>query len=351
MRHQGPVTLDKNENHHGPAPACLAALRELDPQTLHDYSRDYQAGSYSSLSRRLAALHGVEEKRILLGYGCEDILKEAVQHYVRQGGVLLVPSASWWYYRAVADEVGGKTAEYPLVETPTFYRYDMPGLLAALARGPVSLLLIASPNNPTGNRISRAELRAALDEARGTPVILDQAYFGLVDDGPDDWAGLTAEYPNLLILRSFSKLFGLAGARIGYAIAGAGHDTFVKTASRSLGYNRVSEAVAHAALDSPEYYERVRREMTEDRDRLRDSLRLMGARAYESDANFLLARFPKEIVGTLDTELRRRGLIVKFFTERAFLDCARITIGTPAENAALLAALTAVLPALLPAAI
>ncbi len=343
-----PITLDRNENHYGPAPACTELLRGIDPSLLHDYPRDFQGGHYSRLSQRLAVMHGVEERLIILGYGCEDILKEAVHHYVGPGDAILVPSASWWYYRAVADEVGGRTVEYPLVETPTAYRYDLDALLALRERAPVKLLLIATPNNPTGNVIDRASLRAVLERYRGVPVLLDQAYFGFSEGERDDFGALTHEYPDLLVLRSFSKLYALAGARIGYAVAGAGHERLVKFCSRNLGYNRVSEGLALAALGSHDYYARVRSLMAADRALFYARLRaLAGVRVYASEANFVLARLPEAIVPRLDAELRRRGFIVKFFREDGFLDCVRITLGTRAENAALLDALQEVLPALL----
>lgn len=343
-----PVTLDRNENRYGPAPACGDLLRHLEPSLLHDYPRDFQHGHYSRLSQRLALMHGVDERRIILGYGCEDILKEAVHHYVGTGDAILVPSASWWYYRAVADEVGGLTVEYPLVETPTVYRYDLDALLALRTRVPVKLLLIATPNNPTGNVLDRASLRVVLERYRGVPVLLDQAYFGFCDGERDDFGALTHEYPDLLVLRSFSKLYALAGARIGYAVAGAGHERLVKFCSRNLGYNRISEGLALAALDSHDYYGGVRSRMAADRELFYARLRaLAGVRVYESAANFVLARFPEAVVPRLDAELQRRGFIVKFFKEEGFLDCARITLGTQAENGALLDALQEVLPALL----
>lgn len=352
MTQRDAITLDRNENHYGPAPACLASLRDLAPDLLHDYPRDFMSGSYSRLSLRLAATHGVEESRILLGYGCEDILKVAVRHYLGHGGALLVPSASWWYYRSVADEVGGDTIEYPLVEGPTAYRYDLDALLALRGRVDAKLLLIATPNNPTGNRITRRQLRTLLEEFAGVPTLLDQAYFGFAEDGPDDWAALTDEFPDLLVLRSFSKLYALAGARIGYGIVGERHREFATIGARCLGYNRVSENLALAALDSPDYYAGIRDRMTADRTRLCESLRaLPGVRAYDSDANFVLARFPQEILVSLDTDLKSRGYVIKCFKEPAFLDCARITIGTTEENAGLLDAMLGVLPAMLPAAV
>ncbi|MHB8078161.1 MAG: pyridoxal phosphate-dependent aminotransferase [Candidatus Krumholzibacteriia bacterium] len=343
-----PITLDRNENRYGPAPACGDLLRGIEPDLLHDYPRDFQSGHYSRLSQRLAVMHGVEERRIILGYGCEDILKEAVHHYVGPGDAILVPSASWWYYRAVADEVEGLTVEYPLVETPTGYRYDLDALLALRERGPVKLLLIATPNNPTGNALDRASLRTVLERYRGVPVLLDQAYFGFNEGERDDFGSLTHEYPDLLVLRSFSKLYALAGARIGYALAGTGHERLVKFCSRNLGYNRISEALALAALDSHDYYGRIRALMAADRELFYARLRaLAGVRVYASEANFVLARFPEAVVPRLDEELRRRGFIVKFFKEDGFLDCARITLGTREENAALLDALHGILPALL----
>lgn len=350
MTARTPITLDRNENRYGPAPACRALLTTMTADILFNYPRTFQTGHYSTLAQRLAERHGVAEERIILGYGCEDILKVAVHRYVTPGQALLAPSASWWYYRAVADEVGGVTVHYPLVESPTTYGYDIEALLALGDRPDVSLLLIASPNNPTGNSIARSDLLRVLERFRGIPTLLDQAYFGFTADGLDECGALIAAFPDLLVLRSFSKLYALAGARIGYAMAGARHEGLVRFCARNLGFHRISEALALAALDSPDYYETVRLAMAEDRARLCQNLRaLEGVRAYESDANFVLARFPEAVIATLDQELRRRGFAVKFFTEAGFRDCVRITLGTSSENAALWSNLQEVLPSLLTA--
>jgi len=271
-----------------------------------------------------------------------------VQHFLLKGDSLLVPSASWWYYRAVADEVEGVTVEYPLRETPTRYVYDLEAL-AALRRTPrLKLLLLASPNNPTGNVIERAELRQVLELFRDLPVVLDQAYFGFTNGMPDDFARLTDEYPNLLILRTFSKLYALAGARIGYAMVGKGLAGFPKYCARNLGYNRISERLALAALESGDYYDALRDRMARDRARFYELFRgVEGTRIYESEANFVLVRFPANAVAGIRAALRERGFVVKFFSdEEAFRDCARITLGTADENARLVAAFQEVLPAM-----
>lgn len=348
MRDETMITLDRNENRYGPAPACHEILKTLSSELLFNYPRTFQTGSYSHLSRRLAEIHGVAEERIILGYGCEDILKVAVHRYVGPGDAILTPSASWWYYRAVADEVRGRTLEYPLVEARTTYRYDVEALMDLRDRVDVKLLLLATPNNPTGNVLDRADLRRLLDHFRGVPTILDEAYFGFAAEPLEECGALVAEFPDLIVLRSFSKLYALAGARIGYGVAGARHHELVRFCARNLGYHRISEALALAALDSTEYYHGIRNNMARDRALLYERLRgIEGVRAYTSEANFVLARFPQAVISALDQDLKSRGFVVKFFKEPGFLDCARITLGTTEENSRLLAALEACLPSLL----
>jgi histidinol-phosphate aminotransferase len=344
----GAVLLDRNENRYGPAPACMQTLREIEPSLLFNYTRAFNKGYYSDLSRRLGEVHQVDDTRIVLGYGCEDLLKQAAQHFVREGQRLMIPSASWWYYGAIAEDVQGVTVEYPLIETATAYVYDFEALIRLHKQTSPRLVLIASPNNPTGNAIAGATLRDLLESLRDTTVILDQAYHGFDGVESGDLASLADEYPNLLILRTFSKLYGLAGARIGYGIAGRGLDRFRGFCSRNLGYNRISEKLALAALDSPEYYARIQVRIEQDRERMTRFLRRFECvRVYESQACFLLVRFPVSIVPALRSALSKRGLFVKFFTQPQFCDCVRVSLGTTEENARLLAAFEELLPDLL----
>ncbi|MCB1183616.1 aminotransferase class I/II-fold pyridoxal phosphate-dependent enzyme [bacterium] len=341
-----PVLFDRNENRFGPAPACLEVLRKADTELLFNYTRAFRRGAYSDLSLRLAAMHGVDEHRIILGYGCEDILKEAVHHFVAPDEAVLIPSASWWYYTAIADEVGGITVQYPLIEEETTYRVDVDALIAQRERHAPALVLIASPNNPTGNRMPRADLIRVLEAYRDTPVVLDQAYFGLDPDEADDYAELVARFPRLVILRTFSKLFALAGVRIGYGITGTGLADFERFCARNLGYNRISERLALAALDSPDYYRDIARRMAADRERFYEFFRaLPGCRIYDSAANFVLVRMPEHVCPGLKAVLDEAGLVIKFFTEPAFLGFARISLGTTEENARLLAAIETAWPA------
>jgi histidinol-phosphate aminotransferase len=340
MTDQNAILFDRNENRYGPAPACLEVLRQADAELLFNYTRAFKQGHYSDLSVRLGNIHGVQEKRIILGYGCEDILKGSVHYFLGKGRKILIPSASWWYYKAIADEVGGITVEFPLVETPERYEFDVDALLRMREEHDPGMILIASPNNPTGNTLAREDLLRILDAYHDTPVILDQAYFGLTPGQSDDFGQLTDKYPNLLILRTFSKLFALAGVRMGYGIIGEGLDGFQKYCARNLGYNRLSERLALAAIDSPECYDGIARSMAADRDKFYEFFRSFdGCEVFKSEANFILVKFPHHVIPVLKESLDEQGLIVKFFTEPAFLGYARISLGTEEENALLMDAI------------
>ncbi len=333
---EDPILLDRNENRFGPAPACLDVLSQAGSDLLYNYTRAFQRGAYSDLSVRLAERHGVAEKRVILGYGCEDLLKQAVHHFLQPGATILIPSASWWYYTAIADEVGGITVTFPLVEQPQTYTFDVDALIALKAEHAPGLVLIASPNNPTGNAMARPDLLRVLEAYSDTPVLLDQAYFGLTRDEADDFAQLTDRYPNLMVLRTFSKLYALAGVRIGYGIIGTGLDSFRQFSARNLGYNRISERLALAALDDPDYYRDLAARMADDRRSFYELFRSYeGCRVFTSEANFILVKLPDAVIPVLKRELDRQGLIIKFFTEPAFVGYARISLGTDTENARL----------------
>lgn len=333
------ILLDRNENRYGPAPACFEALRGATAELLHDYPRDFQKGYYSELSRRIADNHGVDEKRVILGYGCEDILKQAVHHALRPGERCFIPSASWWYYNAIAAEVDGVTIEYPIIEKATHYAFDVDALKALHDKTKARVVLISSPNNPTGNRFPTERLTEVIEHFRDALVVVDEAYYGLGADGSFDAVPLTNEYPNLLVLRTFSKLYGLAGLRVGYGVVGKGLGKFLKFTARNLGYSRIAERVALAALDSADYYDAIRVKMVQDKKRICEVLRTFdGVRAFDSDANFVLARFPEKVIPVLKQGLAKRGITIKFFSEPAFLHATRITIGTTEETDLLLQA-------------
>jgi histidinol-phosphate aminotransferase len=332
--------LDRNENLYGPAPKCFDVLKSISINELSVYSRDFTRGVKSSLSERLASEFGVPEVQLLLGEGSEDLLKQAVHCYMGPGEKILCPAQSWWYYQALASEVAGETITYALKEGKDAFYYDVDDLVALYRKESPKIVLIASPNNPTGNSFPNDQLKYLVESFRESIIVLDEAYWGFGETKNDRVAEFALQYRNLMITRTFSKYYALAGARIGFAVVGSGLSRLTKFAARYLGYNRISELLALAALDSAAYYDSIRIRMCEDRKeyyRFFDAL--PGFKCFRSDANFVLVRVPSGLVGSLQRFLGERGITIKFFADSEFRNCIRITIGTENQNKFLIRAL------------
>lgn len=331
------IFLDRNENQYGPSPECFKVLQESDGDILNIYSRDFERGIKSLLSERLAHDFGTEEKRILLGYGSEDILKQAVQCYINKNDKIMIPSYSWWYYKKIADEAEGINIQYPMVEGDDTFYYDIEGMITVFNEHKPKLVLLSSPNNPTGNRLEVNELNYVLGKMKDTVVVLDEAYLLFDETFKTDPVVLVKRYPNLIIIRTFSKYYALAGIRTGFAFLGNNHERFSLLSARYLGFNRLSEKIAIAALDSPEYYNLIGRKMAADMEMLFTELNLLpGFKAYRSYANFILVRIPPEIKDSLKKYLAERKMIIKFMNEEGLNSHIRITLGTHPQNSMLI---------------
>ncbi|MBE0645899.1 MAG: histidinol-phosphate aminotransferase family protein [Bacteroidetes bacterium] len=342
--------FDRNENQYGPAPACFDVLRGVGIEQMSVYSRDFSRGVKSILSERLAGDFGVAERDILLGYGAEDILKQTVHCYLGAGDRIMIPSHSWWYYKTIAEEVNGVSVEYPIVEGGESYSYDIPAMLRIYDEHKPAVVLISSPNNPTGNALAHDDLLRVLRHMREGIIVLDQAYWSYASQDNNLVGDLRAEFPNLLIVRTFSKYYALAGVRIGYAVMGSNLTALEHFSARYLGYSRLSELIALAALDSIEYYTNITAKMEEDRDMFRRTLgALPGFTVFESVANFVLVKMPEELCAPLKQDLTARGLIVKFMNEDELHTHMRITLGTQEQNRILADAIRAFVQERVPA--
>jgi histidinol-phosphate aminotransferase len=331
------IYLDRNENQYGPSPACFKALQKANDNTLNIYSRDFAKGVKSLLSQRLAKDFGIEEKQLLLGYGSEDILKQAVQCYINKDDKIMIPSYSWWYYKKIAEEAEGVNIQYPIVEGEGTFRYDVEGMLKVYEEHKPKLVLISSPNNPTGNRLDVEQLDYVLGKMKDTVVVLDEAYSLFDESYNTNPVGLVKKYPNLIVIRTFSKYYALAGIRTGFAFLGENHQRFSLLTARYLGFNRLSEKIAIAALDSPDYYSKVRKKMAADLEMLFNELnQLPGFQAYRSYTNFILVKIPSAIIVPLNKYLTERNMIVKFMNEDGLSSHIRITLGTHSQNCLLL---------------
>lgn len=329
--------LDRNESQYGPTPKTYEYLKNV---TIHDvswYSRDFARGVKSKLSERIANDFGFKESQIILSYGSEDILKQIIHRYLTRGDKVLIPKEAWWYYKKVAYEVGGFNVEYPMVkglyEGVNSYLYDVDKMIKIYERERPRIVVIASPNNPTGNMISREDLGKFLDVCRGAIVMIDEAYWGFGSTDNSYIKPYIDEFPNLIICRTFSKYFALAGARVGFSFAGNNLEELKGYTTRYLGYNLISENLAMIALDDMEYYQKVTGMMQEDKEYFyKEFSSLPGFTPYKSFANFMLVDMPKDIRKGLDKFLKERNMLIKFLDEEAFKTETRITLGTREQN-------------------
>lgn len=334
------LLLDRNENQFGPSPACDEILRKTNLEELSLYSREYLRGVKSELSERLSSIFGIPEQRVLLSYGSEDMLKQVVHCYLHRGETMLLPRQSWWYYKAIADEKYGRKVEYTLHELNGRFVYDAREIIQLYDAHRPHVILIASPNNPTGNSIDAGSLATVVAHCESSVVVLDEAYYGFTHDGDDHLRHLLEENPRVVSLRTFSKFYALAGLRIGYACVGKDLTHLVSYSSRYLGYNRLSEKIALAALGDHAYYRSVAARTQSAKEQYYRELRsLAGFVPFLSDANFVLVRYPQNLRHVLQQGLKKRGIALKFLDDSGLDDCFRVTIGTENQNALVLASL------------
>ncbi|HEY3250725.1 MAG TPA: histidinol-phosphate transaminase [Ignavibacteria bacterium] len=332
-----PLYLDRNESQTGPCPEVYKYLKKVDLEHLSWYSRDFQLGIKSRLSKRIADDFGFDEKQVILSYGSEDLLKQIIHCYVNPGDKILIPREAWWYYKKVASERGGENVEYPMkkgmLDGVPYFLYDVDDMINIYKQTNPKVVVIASPNNPTGNRIDSESLKRFLDITKDTVTMIDEAYWGFGSTDNSYVKPFVDEYPNLVICRTFSKFFALAGFRIGFAFAGKNLDVLIKFTTRYLGYNRVSERLGEICLDNIKWYLKIGKRYEKDKEMMyNEFFKLKGFTPYKSYANFILVDVPQEIRADLKRYLTERNLLIKFLDEEAFRTEARISLGTHKEN-------------------
>ena len=243
--------LDRNEFNYSPSKEVVEALKNFDINKLCFYTRIYDEGKKSILSVFLSELYDIDETQVLLGYGGGDILKQAVHYFLTQedgNKTMLIPKFSWWYYKSIADEVNGHTLQYPLYEDGNTFKYDFETLKDMIQKENPKILLLASPNNPTGNGLTPKELDELLAEVPSqTVVLIDEAYASFVSTDTSYIKKLVNKYQNLIISRTLSKFYGLPGLRMGFGFMSKELENFSRYSNKYLGYNRISEDIAIAA--------------------------------------------------------------------------------------------------------
>lgn len=332
--------LGSNENPYGASPLARAAV--LDQ--LHELHR-YPDPLGGDLKRALAGVHGVQTSQILLGNGSHELLMQLAQAFAGPDDEVIFSRYGFAVFALATQAAGARmrVAEALPRDADMPLGHDLDALAAAVTAS-TRLVYLANPNNPTGTWFSNEALANFV--ARVPPdviVVVDEAYAEMAD-APDYASALSLQvrHPNLVVTRTFSKAYGLAGLRCGYLVAAAGLVAVMERLRESFNVNAVALAACTAALADREHLEWVCARNREQRQVLSAALRSRGLRVWPSQTNFVLVEFGTR-TAQVEAELIARGVVLRPMSGYGLADCLRITIGTPDENRRLLSALDEVL--------
>ncbi len=329
----GSIKLASNENPLGPSKKALAAIRA----NLRDLNRYPDGGGYY-LKAALSAKLGVRESHLILGNGSNELLDIAARTFLRPGDEAVMATPSFVVYSMAVRQIGARAIEVPCLN----FRHDLAAMANAITER-TRMVFIANPNNPTGTMNSKPEFDAFMDAVpEDIIVVIDEAYYEyVVSPEYADSLKHLRQGRNLLVLRTFSKIYGLAGLRIGYGMSSAEILEEMNRIREPFNTGTLAQAAALAALDDTEHVERTRRINGQGRKFLYRELRKLKLRSVPTEANFIYVPVQFESSALYDA-LLRKGVIIRPAGPHA----VRITIGTMAENRRLAAALEDVLPGL-----
>jgi histidinol-phosphate aminotransferase len=329
-----PIRLSANENPWGPGPQARAAIVAATDEGCR-YGMDY----YGRLVEAIAAKEKVEKDRIVIGSGSGELLHMLALAYCDRGQVVCA-WPTFGQLMGFAEKVGSETRKIPV---DAELRHDLPALAAATTPN-TSLLYVCNPNNPTGTVIDGPKLRAFCGEmAQRTLVVVDEAYLDLVDEGAtESMVDLARGGANLIVLRTFSKIHGLAGLRVGYGIAPPGVIQRLRR-YQMASPNVLGIAAATASLGDADFLARTRASLISDRRRVTAACDELGLRYAPPQGNFVFFR-PGMPIAAFGAKMKEKQIEVGRPFE-PLLDWCRVTVGTTEETGVFIDALRAVVKA------
>ncbi|MCA0297326.1 MAG: histidinol-phosphate transaminase [Actinobacteria bacterium] len=320
------AALASNESHYPPLPAALAAIAEAAGRV-----NRYPDMATTALRERLAEANGVTIEEIAVGPGSVGVLSQLIAALCDAGDDVVFAWRSFEAYPILCQIAGADAVRVPLTSDE---RHDLPAMIAAITER-TRVVLLCSPNNPTGTALSLEELEAFLESVPSSVlVVLDEAYREFTD-GEADTVAVYREYPNLCLLRTFSKAYGLAGLRVGYAIARPEIAEGLRRTQVPFSVSNVAEAAALAALDAGDEVAEQVATVRAERPRVEAAARELGWDVPPGQANFVWLRAGDAERERLVAAFDEAGIMVRGYAG----DGVRVTLADPASNDRVLAVL------------
>ena len=317
------IKLASNESPYGPSSKVLAAIRKAAA----DVNRYPDGGCYV-LRRALAKHLKVGEERLIFGNGSDEIIVMALRAFVEPGDEVVVARPSFLIYEMASQIAGAVIRSIPLIN----FRYDLPGMFKAVS-AKTKIIFIGNPDNPAGTYVSEKALREFLSRvSRNVLVFVDEAYFEFVrfKDYPNSIL-LQTEFSNVITTRTFSKMYGLAGLRVGYGVAQPKIIDVLNRVREPFNINSPAQAAAVACLKDKAYYRRVAANIEGQRQFLYGELARLQLRFIESVTNFILIDV-KQKSSAVAGRLLKKGVIIRDMECWGLHGFIRVTIGTEKEN-------------------
>jgi len=316
----GELRLDTNTNVLGSNPAAEKYLAE-NRWDLNGYPNTYSDG----LRTALAELYGLDADNIIAGNGSDEMLDVVFKTFTNMGDNAVVPVPSYTLYDYFVKLNGGNAIEVDLTDD---FQLDVD----AMVKQDAKLVIMPSPNNPTGNCFRKKDVEEILSRFNGI-VIVDEAYTEYSDER---FVDRVEEFDNLVVMRTFSKAYAMAALRVGYAVTNKKLADMMICVKIPYSLNMVSEGAAIAAVKDQEFIRKSVDMVKEQRPKLDAGLRKLGFETFPSDSNFILARSPIDHKVLVDG-LKEKGILIRDFgAKRRTENCIRTTVGTAEQNALLL---------------
>lgn len=318
------VKLASNENPLGPSPYAVLAIKKA----VNKINR-YPEGSCFYLRKGLTKKLGVASGNLIFGNGSDEIIDIIVKTFSAPGDEVLTSDTTFLEYKIIAEQNNRSAKCVPLKD----FRYDLAKIRDSISRR-TKIIFIANPNNPTGTYVSRQEVG---DFLKGVPcdivVVFDEAYFEFVDkrDFPLTLNYLKERNKNVIILRTFSKIYGLAGLRIGYGIANEDFIRYMEGARQPFNVNYLAQEAALAGLKDAAFIAKTKEIVSEGKKYLYSELDRLGLTYIPSVTNFILIDLKQDGLAIFN-KLLKRGVIVRDMRQYGLNNFIRVTIGTKREN-------------------
>ncbi|MEL7511176.1 MAG: histidinol-phosphate transaminase [Cyanobacteria bacterium J06554_3] len=334
----GVLKLNSNENPYPPSPKVLSALEDISGELLRRYP-DPLARDFCQV---VSETFGIPADWVIAGNGSDDLLTLLVRACAEGAGrKLAYPMPTYVLYRTLAAIQPAQVVEVPYVQNGCDWQLPVDELLAVDA----AVTLIATPNSPTGHVVAMDDLRRLAAGLSGV-LVIDEAYVDFAGEGADKASlALVREFENVLVLRTLSKGYGLAGLRLGF---GCGQPSLLKGLLKikdSYNVDAIALKLGEAALRDQGYKNEIAQKIIAAREQLTTDLRALSFQVWPSQTNFLLVQPPANVAQKIYQALKTQGIMIRYFAQPGLDDKLRITVGTPEQNVRMVSAIAQILAA------